>query len=133
MTERSEYSKQEDALAWLETEQKRAGKLRIIGYAAWVVTFVVLALYAVIVGYNVMVGYKAMAFVGQAGHGGLNFLGLSVLVKAITPLLVVVGVTAMLVAVLSTIGIFVRTRTASLAEIQLRLAALERALTREED
>jgi len=35
-----------------------------------------------------------------------------------------------LIATLSTIGIFLRLRTASLIEIQLRLAALEEILTR---
>jgi uncharacterized membrane protein len=38
---------------------------------------------------------------------------------------VVVGVLGLLVAILSTVGIFLRLRTASLSEIQLRLAALE--------
>lgn len=127
MTGRSEYSKQEDTLAWLEAERERAKKLHTIGYAAWVVTFVVLALYAV------FVGVQAFVLVSNAGHHLFSVMAFTALVRTIAPLLVVVGVTALLVAVLSTIGIFVRIRTASLAEIQLRLAALERALTREED
>ena len=36
---------------------------------------------------------------------------------------------SLLVAVLSTVGVFLRFRTASLAEIQLRLAAVEQMLT----
>jgi hypothetical protein len=37
----------------------------------------------------------------------------------------VLGELSLLVAVLATVGVFLRFRTASLAEIQLRLAALE--------
>jgi hypothetical protein len=44
--------------------------------------------------------------------------------------LIVLGALAVLIATLSTIGIFLRLRTASLIEIQLRLAALEEILTR---
>jgi hypothetical protein len=127
MTGQSGYSTQEDTFAWLEAEQKRAGKLRSIGYTAWIVTFVVIALYAV------MVGIQAVTLIGQGGQEVFSLMGLTMLVGMITPLLVVVGVTALLIAVLSTIGVFVRVRTASLAEIQLRLAALEHALTRQED
>jgi peptidoglycan biosynthesis protein MviN/MurJ (putative lipid II flippase) len=127
MTGKSGYSRQEDTLAWLEDEQKRAGKLRNISYTAWIVTFVVIALYAV------MVGIQAVTLVGQGGQEVFSLMGLTMLVKMIAPLLVVVGVTALLIAVLSTVGVFVRVRTASLAEIQLRLAALENALTHQED
>jgi hypothetical protein len=127
MTGRSEYSTQEDTLVWLEAEQKRAGKLRTIGYSAWIVTFMVIALYAV------MVGVQAVTLIGQGGQEVFSLMGLTMLVNMIAPLLVVVGVTALLIAVLSTIGVFVRIRTASLAEIQLRLAALEHALTRQDD
>jgi len=44
---------------------------------------------------------------------------------AAMPLVIVLGLLSVLVATLSTIGIFLRLRAASLAEIQLRLAALE--------
>lgn len=129
MTEHSEYSKEEGTLAWLEAERTRARRLRKIGYAAWTVTFVVLALYAVIVGIQATRVIRD----GVQLHLVFSPKGLDVLLHTIGPLLVVVGVTALLIAALSTIGIFVRMRTATLAEIQLRLAALERSLTREED
>ncbi|HET8650890.1 MAG TPA: hypothetical protein VFL95_12670 [Gemmatimonadales bacterium] len=47
---------------------------------------------------------------------------------AAIPFLITLGVLSLLVATLSTIGIFLRLRTASLSEIQLRLAALENLL-----
>jgi hypothetical protein len=45
--------------------------------------------------------------------------------SAAIPFLITLGVLSLLVATLSTIGIFLRLRTASLSEIQLRLAARE--------
>jgi len=41
------------------------------------------------------------------------------------PLLIVLGFLSVLIATLSTVGVFLHLRTASLTEIQLRLAALE--------
>lgn len=41
------------------------------------------------------------------------------------PLVIALGILSVLIATVSTIGMFVRMRTASLHEIQLRLAALE--------
>jgi hypothetical protein len=55
------------------------------------------------------------------------------LVGAAMPLFIVLGLLSVLIATLSTVGIFLRLRTASLAEIQLRLAALEEMLTTRSD
>ena len=49
------------------------------------------------------------------------------------PLLTVVGILSLLIATLSTVGVFLRLRTASLGEIQLRLAALEEMLASRPD
>ena len=49
----------------------------------------------------------------------------SAAIEAALPLVTVLGLLSVLVATLCTIGIFLRLRTASLTEIQLRLAALE--------
>jgi hypothetical protein len=46
-------------------------------------------------------------------------------ISTLMPLVAVIGFVSLLVAVLSTVGVFLRLRTASLSEIQLRLAALE--------
>ena len=48
------------------------------------------------------------------------------------PLITVLGVLSFLVAVLSTVGVFLRFRTASLAEIQTRLAAMEEMLLKDQ-
>jgi hypothetical protein len=52
---------------------------------------------------------------------------------AALPLIVVLGLLSLLIATLTTVGIFLRLRTASLAEIQLRLAALEDMLASRPD
>ena len=49
-------------------------------------------------------------------------------IRFLLPLVYVVGLVSLLIAVLSTIGVFIRSRTATLGEIQLRLAALESIL-----
>ncbi|HEY2164790.1 MAG TPA: hypothetical protein VGH04_12400, partial [Gemmatimonadaceae bacterium] len=58
----------------------------------------------------------------------LGVVGTLELYDSVLPLVAVVGVLAVLIATLSTVGVFLRLRTASLAEIQLRLANLEEML-----
>lgn len=109
-------------LKWLETERGREHSLRRIGYAAWMVTFVALLVFAVKVLANT-------AFVwSRVSQDDLGLRGISIVLDTLGPLVTVVGVTGLLIAVLSTVGVFLRTRAASMMEIQLRLAALERVL-----
>jgi len=49
------------------------------------------------------------------------------------PLIGVLWTLSLLVSALTTVGVFLRLRTASLSEIQLRLAALEEMLTAQSD
>ena len=107
---------------WSTIEQnKRTDRfIRRVGIAAWSATLIAVLGYAIIVGFQVSAMIKLMAVGGARGIA----VG-----AAITPIVVVVGLLALLIAVLATIGSFVRMRTTSLAEIQLRLAALEELLT----
>ncbi|MGH7668649.1 MAG: hypothetical protein ACRENQ_04075 [Gemmatimonadaceae bacterium] len=89
---------------------------------AWTAAFIAVLVYAVLVVAQV-VQMARMASVGVVG----NLMTLA----AATPLIFVVGVISLLIATLTTVGIFMRQRTASLAEIQLRLAALEDMLGNE--
>jgi len=52
---------------------------------------------------------------------------------SVMPLITVLGYLSLLIATLSTVDIFFRMRTASLAEIQLRLATLEDMLASQPD
>lgn len=107
---------------WSTIEQnKRTDRfIRRVGIAAWSATLIAVLGYAIIVGFQVSAMIKLMAVGGARGIA----VG-----AAITPIVVVVGLLALLIAVLATIGSFVRMRTTNLAEIQLRLAALEELLT----
>jgi cytochrome bd-type quinol oxidase subunit 2 len=110
-----------DAWAAIEKERQRDRRLRRLSAAAWTATFLVVLVYAAITAANVADAMRLVA-VGAAMQG--------VVYQAAMPLVVVVGILSVLIATLTTVGVFLRLRTASLTEIQLRLAALEEMLVR---
>ena len=108
-----------EAWAVVETEKRRDRALRRVSIAAWAATFVVVAVFAVIVAMHVSLNWS-LSTVGAMDRRDV--------LDAAIPLVVVLGVLSLLIAVLATVGIFLRHRTASLTEIQLRLAMLEEML-----
>ena len=104
------------AWAAIDQEKRRERALRRVSVAAWTVTFLA------VVGYGILVALEIIHSVKLIGAGAATAL---VVVAQLTPLLVIVGALSVLVAAVATIGVFLRQRTASLHEIQLRLAALE--------
>lgn len=100
----------------IEKEKSRDRTVRRVSVGAWIATGVMLIIFALIV---TMDALKALEFVA------LGTAPMGTVVDALMPLIAVFGIVSLLVAVLSTVGVFFRLRTASLAEIQLRLAALE--------
>ena len=119
----------ERAWAAIEDEKRRDRFLKRVSRVAWSVTFVILVAYTIMMGMQVAQVWKLMA-VGAAGPGNLPFLAV---IGAAMPLLIVLGLLAVLIATLSTIGMFLRMRTASLTEIQLRLAAIESIIAAQDD
>ena len=116
-------SSAEQAWAMIEQDKRRDEFLRKISRVAWIVTFVIVLLFTLT--YAALLGYRVIFFgLGRAWDQ-------MELLKAALPFFASLGVVCILVATLSTIGMFTRVRTASLAEIQLRLAALEDILTRD--
>lgn len=111
-----------DDVVWAQVErEKRTDRLvRRMTIAAWAATLVLVVVFVVLAGLQV-------AEVVQARR--LFPLPWSVVGPAAFPLLVVLGLLSVLIATLGTIAVFLRLRTASLLEIQLRLAALEEMLT----
>lgn len=104
--------------AWnlVERERRRDRVLRRVSLVAWMVTGVlVLAL-------GVITGLEVAALMRRYRVGLI--MGMDVVESAV-PFMMVLGVLSVLVGTLSTVGIFLRLRTASLVDIQLRLAALE--------
>jgi hypothetical protein len=104
--------------AWdlIEAEKRRDRMLRRVSTAAWTVTFVIAGLFAILTGISVAEMVKGAI---SGGLPWMTVLGVSI------PFFTVLLTISVLVAALSTVGIFLRLRTASLSEIQLRLAALE--------
>lgn len=105
--------------AMIDEERRRDDSLRRISKIAWIVTI------ALVVGYGVLTAVQ-IAQIMQSGFAGL--FPFSMTLTMIRPLLMVLGGLSVLVATLTTIGTFVRTRTTSLHELQLRLATLEELL-----
>lgn len=103
----------------IEREKQRDRLIRRATIVAWSVTGVVLIILAVFIGINVA-HVARLAKVGIVAPGSV--------LDAVMPLVIVVGTVSLLVAVLTTIGVFLRLRTSSLAEIQYRLASLESAI-----
>ncbi|MGQ0562512.1 MAG: hypothetical protein ACT443_11635 [Gemmatimonadota bacterium] len=109
----------------IDEEKRRDEFLRKVSRIAWTATFVVVLLFA-----GVLI-IRVIHMIQLFGVGRLY--DRLTIVNAAIPLLVVLGFLCVLVATLSTIGVFMRFRTASLAEIQLRLAALEEILINRKD
>ena len=103
----------------IDREKRRDAVVRRTSIAAWAVTFVALLIFAAIMVQRFLMIQRRVAY-GVAATFELY--------ESMLPLVAVVGVLAVLIATLSTVGIFLRLRTASLVEIQLRLANLEEVL-----
>jgi hypothetical protein len=110
------------AMALIENERRRDHFIRRTSIIAWSVS---LALVLVIA---IMVGFQVSQFVSGALDGEVPW---AVVIGSTMPLIDVLWKLSLLVATLSTVAIFVRLRTASLAEIQLRLTALEELVVSE--
>ena len=108
--------------AWdaVERERRLDRLVRRICVAAWTATFILMLGYGFLVGRQVLHTMRLQE-VGLATTEAVY--------AAAVPLGLALGVLALLAAALSTVGVFLRFRTAALAEIQVRLAALEGMLT----
>jgi hypothetical protein len=109
-------SANEAAWGLIEKERRRDRVIRRTSVVAWATTFVILLVFAAIMVQRIALVRRRVAVGLELPHA----LG-----DAALPLVAVVGVLSVLIATLSTVGIFLRLRTASLSEIQLRLANLE--------
>ena len=106
--------------AVIEREKRRDKLVRRVSVSAWAVTG------GAVMFFGVVTGLEVWRTVRLAGQGLIRW---AEVFASLMPVVVVIGVLSLLVATLSTVGIFLRLRTASLSEIQLRLAALEEMIT----
>jgi flagellar biosynthesis protein FliR len=100
----------------IEGEKRRDRLLRRVSITAWSVTLVL------VVALALMVGIQVVELAKGAMVGAVPWMSV---VGVAMPLVITLGMLSVLVGTVSTIGVFLRLRTASLSEIQLRLAALE--------
>ena len=112
------------AWALIETERRRDRFVRRVCVVAWTATFVVALVFAA------FVAVPVFQMVRLVQVGAMTWAGV---VGAAMPFLGVLWTLCLLIAALSTVGVFLRQRTASLVEIQLRLAALEDMLGARDD
>ena len=105
-----------DIWSAIEVERRRDQTIRRICVAAWTFTF---ALALVLIA-SFVAGLVQM-FQG-AFQGAMPWMAV---VTSAMPMFGALWTLSLLIAALSTVGVFLRLRTASLQEIQLRLAAIE--------
>jgi hypothetical protein len=127
MNNKAKADRTEELWSWIEGERVLDRRVRRVSKIAWIVTFVALLLYGARVLVNVV-----MMLGNVSGKGYPPGELLAITLDQALPLITVLGVLSFLVAVLSTIGVFLRFRTASLAEIQTRLAAMEEMLLKDQ-
>ena len=113
-----------DAWALVEREKQRDRFLRRVSVGAWALTFAWVLVFGVATGARLA---------ETARRVDIGVVPSSAIVDVAMPFVLVLGVLSVLVATLSTVGIFLRLRTASLTEIQVRLAALEDILVSRPD
>ena len=111
---------------WAQVDKDRRidRRLRTISIVAWTITIVVTLAFIALTGLQLAQFVRSV----MAGH-----MPVSVLAGAAFPMVIVLGLLSALIATLATVGIFLRLRTASLVEIQRRLAALEEMLMRDDN
>lgn len=114
----------EKAQIWtmIEKEKKRDRKIKLISTIAWSITIILLLVYMVFTAIDLAHALKGY-------HKGL--VPFKFVIESITPFLMISGGLGLIIAVLSTIGMFLRMRTTTLLEIQQRLANLEGMITSE--
>jgi hypothetical protein len=108
----------------IDSEKRRDRFIKKVSVAAWSVTFGFVLLLMV------MVGIQVWEMTKGALAGALPWMSA---IGVAMPLVIVLGLLSTLIATLATVGMFLRLRTASLSEIQLRLAALEEMIAARTD
>lgn len=112
----------EEIRGWMEQEQRVDRRIRLSAKLGWSTAVVAVVVYGVFRIFAVV--HYLWRFEGQTIPRGAYFE----IATNLMPIVYALGALGLLAGVLATIGSFVRFRTASLEEIQLRLASIEEAL-----
>lgn len=118
---KNQNKNQEDAI-WglIEKENKRDRIIKRISKGGWFVTLLVLFLFLV---------FTVIEFLHTYEMYVSGFVAFQNVIDTLIPFLVILGIIALIVAILATIGMFLRLRTSNLLEIQQRLTNLEGMLS----
>ena len=119
MTAAGNTASQTDVWAAIEKEKRFDRLVRRACITAWTVTLVLLVIF------GIGSGLAAVQMIRLAAAMGGPW---ALLLQPALPFLGALWTLCLLVATLTTVGVFLRHRTSSLGEIQLRLAALEEML-----
>ena len=106
----------------IDEERRRDCVLKRVSIAAWSATVLFVAVL-------ILIGAVSAAQMVRAAMAGAA--PWATVLGTVIPVIIPLAMLTVLIAVLSTVAMFLRMRSASLHEIQLRLAALEDVLVRE--
>src|SRR5688572_16005060 len=119
----------EQLWAQIEREKRIDTRLRRVSIVAWACTLLFTLVFAILTG--LQTARVMVQFTRVASDDWGTILQAAMIAQVLVPIVVVLMILSALIGTLSTVGIFLRLRTASLQEIQLRLASLEAMLTRD--
>ncbi len=119
MTNAGRVSPQADAWAAIDREKRFDRFIRKACITAWIVTVGLLVLFGI---GSAIAAVQMIKLAAAMDAPWISLIG------PVMPFLGALWTVCLLVATLTTVGVFLRLRTSSLSEIQLRLAALEEML-----
>jgi hypothetical protein len=119
----------EQLWAQIEREKRIDTRLRRVSIVAWACTLLFTLVFAILTG--LQTARVMVQFTRVPSDDWGTILQAAMIAQVLVPIVVVLMILSALIGTLSTVGIFLRLRTASLQEIQLRLASLEAMLTRD--
>lgn len=122
----------EDVWSKIEKEKRLDIFIRRLCYTAWATTFILFITYAIIVIVQVY-GLPADVLTGDFAGNRPHLSAFVFELVGLTLAFGAVGSLSLGIAVISTIGIFVRMRTLSLKEMRIRLETLEEILLSERE
>jgi len=104
----------------INKEKQKDKFLKVVNWVAWGMTLLVLIIFGV---------YTWMDFSRALSLYNSRVVSYDSVIQTTVPFLITLGSISLLLAILATVGRFLRLRTTSLLEIQQRLAGLEQLVT----
>lgn len=122
----------EDVWSKIEKEKRIDSLIRRVCYISWTTTFILFLTYAVIVVFE-FYGLPTDVLTGDFAGNRPHLSSFIIEMVGLTLAFGAVGGLSLGIAVISTIGIFVRMRTSNLQEMRIRLETLEETFLSERE